>query len=81
MDCARPAASSSGEIILEPEDNRANESDNVLADSPRVRLAALADMFELINKGNIKSPQAAHTHSKSAFELISLIKKCAFRFS
>ena len=56
MDCARPAASSSGEIILEPEDNRANESDNVLADSPRVRLVALADMFELINKGNIKLP-------------------------
>ena len=49
MDCARPAASSSGETVLE-RGNRANESDNVLADSPRVRLAALADMFELINK-------------------------------
>ena len=43
-------------LSWKPEDNRANESDNVLADSPRVRLAALADMFELINKGNIKSP-------------------------
>ena len=56
MDCASPAASSSGEIILEPEDNRDSESDNVLDDSTRVRLSALDDKFELINKGNIKSP-------------------------
>ena len=48
MDCAKPAASDSGEIIFEPEDNRAREANNALDDSPRVRLAEVADMFELI---------------------------------
>ena len=73
MDCAKPAASDSGEIILEPEDNRASEAYNALDDYPRVRLAAVADMFELIIKYN--HPKLLKKYSKSTFQLISLIKK------
>ena len=72
--CAKPAASSSGDVILEPEDNRATESDNALADSLRVRLATVADIFELITMGYIKSPKAGNTLSKSALELFSSVK-------
>jgi hypothetical protein len=47
-DTAKPAASSSGETILEPEESRASDLDNMLEDSASKRALLWADMFVLI---------------------------------
>ena len=48
MDTARPAASSSGEVIFEPEDKRASDLDNIEDDSSSKRALLEADTFVLI---------------------------------
>src|SRR3954470_23052887 len=47
-DTARPAASSSGETIFEPEDNRASDFCNIELDSESNRALLWADIFVLI---------------------------------
>jgi hypothetical protein len=48
MDTAKPAASSSGEVIFDPDDNRDNDLANRAEDSPSWRAPLWADMFVLI---------------------------------
>src|SRR5882757_5185357 len=45
---ARPAASSSGDVIFEPEDRRASDLASMLCDAARFRAPVCADMFVLI---------------------------------
>jgi hypothetical protein len=45
---ARPAASSSGETIFEPEDSRARDLERLLVDPARVRAEAMAAVLVLI---------------------------------
>src|SRR5204862_4656337 len=45
---ARPAASSSGETIFEPEDKRASDLASIAEDSPSKRALLWADVFVLI---------------------------------
>src|SRR5688500_4324621 len=45
---ARPAASSSGETIFEPEERRANDFASIALDSPSKRALLWADIFVLI---------------------------------
>src|SRR3954471_21076676 len=48
VETARPAASSSGETILEPEDKRASDLASIEEDSPSKRALLWADVFVLI---------------------------------
>src|SRR5687767_12313627 len=48
VETAKPAASSSGETILEPEDKRASDLANIAEDSPSKRALLWAEIFVLI---------------------------------
>ena len=57
METAKPAASSSGEVIFEPEDNRDSDLANMLDDSESNRELLAADTFVLIT---IMDPSVSH---------------------
>src|SRR6185436_10008822 len=57
METARPATSSSGETILEPEDKRASDLLNSALDSDSNRALVCADMFVLMT---ILTPSMSH---------------------
>src|SRR5204862_4759096 len=48
VETAKPAASSSGETIFEPEDKRASDLANIAEDSPSNRALLWAEIFVLI---------------------------------
>jgi len=48
METAKPAASSAGEVIFEPEDKRASDLANIAEESESKRALVRADIFVLI---------------------------------
>ena len=62
MDTAKPALSSAGEVILEPEDRRASDLLNKLLDWLNKVAVVCADMFVLITITNSfrESPRQGH---------------------
>src|SRR5205823_14303422 len=57
IDTARPAASSSGETILEPEERRARDLANIWEDSESIRELLSAEIFVLITiTASVSSP-------------------------
>jgi hypothetical protein len=48
VETANPAASSSGDMLLDPEDNRDSDFANMLLDPPSIRALVWEDVFVLI---------------------------------
>src|SRR5258708_19608123 len=70
---ARPAASSSGDVIFEPEDRRASDFANMLCDAARLRAPVCADMFVLITITNsfLESPLAGSFVARHPCRVVS----------
>src|SRR5258707_8833632 len=70
---ARPAASSSGDTIFEPEDKRASDLASMLCDAARLRAPVCADMFVLITITNsfLESPLAGSFVARHPCRVVS----------
>ena len=77
-DTASPAASSSGEVILDPEDKRARERASPRVVSPSNLLLLRADMFELMTTNQYTSKRHNCTVTSILGRLMSKLKPFLF---